>query len=40
MTLVGDVTPRVARRYDLGEAAAAQRAVLEDHVLGKLVLEP
>jgi NADPH:quinone reductase-like Zn-dependent oxidoreductase len=36
----GDVTPRVARRYDLGEAAAAQRAVLEDHVLGKLVLEP
>ena len=36
----GDLDPVVARRYDLAEAADAQRAVLEDSFLGKLVVEP
>jgi NADPH:quinone reductase-like Zn-dependent oxidoreductase len=34
----GDVVPHVARRYDLDDAAEAQRAVLEDSFLGKIVL--
>jgi len=36
----GQVVPEVARTYDLDEAAEAQRAVLEDSFLGKLVLTP
>lgn len=36
----GDVTPTVNRRYDLAEAADAQRAVLDESFLGKLILEP
>ena len=36
----GEVEPVVHRTYDLDEAAEAQRAVLEDSFLGKLVLTP
>jgi len=36
----GAVTPTIHRRYDLADAAAAQRDVLEESFLGKLVLEP
>jgi NADPH:quinone reductase-like Zn-dependent oxidoreductase len=36
----GQVVPEVARTYDFDEAAEAQRAVLEDSFLGKLVLTP
>jgi NADPH2:quinone reductase len=36
----GDLQPEIARTYDLAEAAAAQRAVLDDQFLGKLVVEP
>ncbi|WP_132058367.1 NADPH:quinone reductase [Halorussus amylolyticus] len=35
----GDLRPEIARRYDLAEAADAQRAVLDDSFLGKLILE-
>ena len=35
----GDVSPVIARRYDLDDAGEAQRAVLEDSFLGKIVLE-
>ncbi len=35
----GQVVPEVARTYPLEDAAEAQRAVLEDSFLGKLVLE-
>ena len=35
----GDVSPTVARRYDLEEANKAQRAVMADSFLGKIVLE-
>ncbi|MFB6137903.1 MAG: NADPH:quinone reductase [Halobacteriaceae archaeon] len=34
----GDLAPEVARTYDLAEAATAQRAVLEESFLGKVVL--
>lgn len=37
---VGDLRPEIARRYDLDEAADAQKAVLDDSFLGKLVVEP
>jgi NADPH:quinone reductase-like Zn-dependent oxidoreductase len=36
----GAVSPVIARRYDLEEASEAQRAVIEDSFLGKIVLEP
>jgi len=36
----GRLSIEVARSYDLGEAAEAQRAVMEDSFLGKLVIEP
>ena len=36
----GRLSVEVARSYDLGEAAEAQRAVMEDSFLGKLVIEP
>ena len=36
----GEIEPVVHRTYDLDEAAEAQRAVLEDSFLGKLVLTP
>lgn len=36
----GDLDISVARTYDLDEAAEAQRAVMEDSVLGKLVITP
>ncbi|QLG61576.1 zinc-binding dehydrogenase [Halorarum salinum] len=36
----GDLTIEVARSYDLEEAGEAQRAVMEDSFLGKLVIEP
>lgn len=36
----GDLTIEVARTYDLAEAAEAQRAVVEDSVLGKLAITP
>ncbi|SEO68177.1 NADPH:quinone reductase [Halogranum amylolyticum] len=36
----GDLEISVARTYDLDEAAEAQRAVLEDSFLGKLVIAP
>jgi len=36
----GALSIEVARSYDLGEAAEAQRAVMEDSFLGKLVIEP
>lgn len=36
----GAVIPEIARTYDLEEAGEAQRAVMEDSVLGKLVLVP
>jgi len=35
-----DVSIEVADRYDLDDAAEAQRAVMEDSFLGKLVIEP
>lgn len=35
----GEVSPVIARRYDLERASEAQRAVLEDSFLGKIVLE-
>lgn len=35
----GDISPTVARRYDLEEASEAQRAVMADSFLGKIVLE-
>lgn len=34
----GDLTPHVARTYDLADAADAQRDVMQDSFLGKLVL--
>ena len=37
---VGELSVEVARSYDLEEAAEAQRAVMEDSFLGKLVVEP
>ncbi|QLD88937.1 NADPH:quinone reductase [Natronomonas salina] len=37
---VGELSVEVARRYDLEEAGEAQRAVMEDSFLGKLVVEP
>ncbi|MGQ3413209.1 NADPH:quinone reductase [Natrinema sp. LN54] len=37
---VGNLSIDVARSYDLEEAAAAQRAVMNDSFLGKLVIEP
>jgi NADPH:quinone reductase-like Zn-dependent oxidoreductase len=36
----GALSIEVARTYDLEEAAEAQRAVMEDSFLGKLVIEP
>ena len=36
----GSLRIALARRYDLEEAAEAQRAVIEDSFLGKLVVEP
>lgn len=36
----GDLRPEIARRYDLDEAADAQKAVLDDSFLGKLVIQP
>ena len=36
----GDLTIDVARSYDLDDADEAQRAVMEDSFLGKLVIEP
>jgi len=36
----GDLSIEVARTYDLDEAAEAQRAVMEDSFLGKLVIAP
>jgi NADPH:quinone reductase-like Zn-dependent oxidoreductase len=36
----GALSVEVARSYDLEEAAEAQRAVMEDSFLGKLVVEP
>lgn len=36
----GALSIEIARRYDLDEAATAQRAVMEDSVFGKLVIEP
>ena len=36
----GALSVEVARSYDLEEAAEAQRAVLEDSFLGKLIVEP
>jgi NADPH2:quinone reductase len=36
----GEVEPVVHETYDLAEAAEAQRAVLADSFLGKLVLTP
>lgn len=36
----GAVTPTIHRLYDLSDAADAQRDVLEESFLGKLVLEP
>jgi len=36
----GELSIGVARRYDLGEAAEAQRAVMEDSFMGKLVIVP
>ncbi|RQG90034.1 NADPH:quinone reductase [Natrarchaeobius halalkaliphilus] len=36
----GELSIELARRYDLDEAGEAQRAVMEDSVFGKLVIEP
>jgi len=36
----GRLSIEIARSYDLSEAANAQRAVMEDSFLGKLVIEP
>ncbi len=36
----GRLSVEVARSYDLGEAAEAQRAVMEDSFFGKLIIEP
>jgi hypothetical protein len=36
----GALSIEVARSYDLAEAGEAQRAVMEDSFLGKLVVEP
>ncbi|WP_135824470.1 NADPH:quinone reductase [Halorussus ruber] len=36
----GDLRPRVSNRYDLNHAADAQKAVLHNSFLGKLVVEP
>ncbi|WP_262177546.1 NADPH:quinone reductase [Haloarcula laminariae] len=36
----GEVLPEVHRTYDLADAADAQRAVMDESFLGKLVLEP
>jgi NADPH:quinone reductase-like Zn-dependent oxidoreductase len=36
----GDLSIEVARTYDLEEASEAQRAVMDDSFLGKLVIEP
>jgi NADPH:quinone reductase-like Zn-dependent oxidoreductase len=36
----GDLDIDVARTYDLDEAAEAQRAVMEESFLGKLVITP
>lgn len=35
-----DLSVRIARRYDLTDAREAQRAVMEDSIFGKLVIEP
>ncbi|WP_137285273.1 NADPH:quinone reductase [Halorussus salinisoli] len=40
MLAEGDLRPRVSKRYDLDHAAEAQKAVLHDSFLGKLVVEP
>ena len=39
-TLADDLSISIARRYDLEDAAEAQRAVIEESFLGKLVIEP
>ncbi|NEU56304.1 NADPH:quinone reductase [Halorussus sp. MSC15.2] len=36
----GDLRPHVSKRYDLDEAAAAQKAVLQNSFFGKLVVTP
>jgi NADPH:quinone reductase-like Zn-dependent oxidoreductase len=36
----GALSIELARIYDLDEAGEAQRAVMEDSFVGKLVLEP
>lgn len=36
----GDLQPEIARTYDLEDAAAAQRAVLDEQFFGKLVIQP
>lgn len=36
----GDLTIEVAKRYSLDEAGEAQRAVMEESFLGKLIIEP
>ncbi|WP_276278978.1 NADPH:quinone reductase [Halorussus caseinilyticus] len=36
----GDLEPRISKRYDLDHAADAQKAVLHNSFLGKLVVEP
>ncbi len=36
----GALSIEIARRYDLDEAGEAQRAVIEDSFMGKLVIEP
>ena len=36
----GELAPEIARSYDLEDAAEAQRAVVEDSFVGKLVVEP
>ncbi|UPV74611.1 NADPH:quinone reductase [Halorussus limi] len=40
MLAEGDLDPQISARYDLDHAADAQRAVLHDSFLGKLVVEP
>lgn len=36
----GDLRPQISRRYDLKQAGDAQKAVLQNSFLGKLVIEP
>lgn len=40
LVLENGVTPEIARTYPLEEAANAQRAVMEESILGKIVLVP